>query len=261
MKKIILFLLCSITAQAQTELKKAVFKDCISEKAPVLCTYDKISAGMEQIVTSQNPKSLQSVTGNQFTVEYIIIIDKEGNIIPDETIVNCKALSIADKLKDYLNKLPTLSTTEESRKKNNGKTLYFNLLLFIYNDIDESYHNTDKETVKSLGLNFNFKDYGTEPFHEDCIGDKNVKECSANTMRRIVAEKFAPPVGIPEGKYKFIISFIVNEDGGIENVMSNDERFQKASEKVAKKIKGMRPATVKDIPIRARYNIPVTLNL
>jgi hypothetical protein len=110
MKKIlvVLCLMASYIAMAQTVGEQAIFSECKNAQFPVRCTEDKITADITALLSGEIINEIEkSISRKYFTISVEFISDENGKIIPSETGIMCENNStLKAGIENYLNNLP-----------------------------------------------------------------------------------------------------------------------------------------------------------
>lgn len=252
----VLIQLFSICLHAQT---RATLPDCAPSTEPEKCTLFIVSANINTLVVGEPVDAVRQQTGDHFFLHFAFIIDKEGKVIPDFTEVECIAPTIKEKVVDYLNTLPAFRVPKQLKKSKDGRSVYMASISYVYDDAYKLYQIASREKLAALGIKFVPGTLVSQPRHKECAGG-DTEICTKTRITQYFGQNFQIP-NVPSGSYKFMVTFIVGEDGGIEEVETSDSRFQKESKRLLKKLPHLIPATIRDIPVRVEYHLPVTLNV
>lgn len=252
----VLIQLFSICLHAQT---RATLPDCAPSTEPEKCTLFIVSANINTLVVGEPVAGLREKVGDHFFLHFAFIVDKEGKVMSELTEVECIVPSIKDKVASYLNTLPVFTVPKQLKKSKDGRSAYLGSISYVYDSNYKLYQIASDEKLKSLGIKFVPATLFSQPRHKECTGGDS-EACTKTKITQYFGQNFQIP-NVPAGSYKFVVSFIVGEDGDIEEVEASDSRFQKESKRLLKKLPLLIPATIRDIPIRVQYHLPVTLNV
>ena len=255
----LLVLLFSLTATAQTPLKKAVCEECIAEQNPVACSTGKLHKGIENLFTPSITSFIYSTSGQHFTLSYVLILDENGKMIAEDSKVYCTMQAVKVSVIDYFKNLPAFVIPDHIKNKKDKRSLYYDDIAFVFNETEGKYEIVNAETIKQLGIVFNFKNTGTRPYHKKCEDVINKSACTGNIIQDIIRKKLRLPK-LDDGVYKFFIGYIVNEDGEIEEITCDDPRFAEEAQRIMSKI-NLIPGSIQGIPVRAQYFIPVIISV
>lgn len=238
---------------------RATLPDCAPSTEQEKCTMFMISANINTLVVGDPVDAVRQLAGDHFFLHFAFIIDKEGKVIHDFTEVECIVPSIKEKVVSYLNSLPEFTVPKQLKKSKDGRSVYLASITYVYDDAYKLYQIAPKEKLKALGIKFVPGTLVSQPRHKECA-DGDTEICTKTKITQYFGQNFQIP-NVPAGSYKFMVTFTVDEDGDVDDVDASDPRFQNESKRLLKKLPRLIPATIREIPVRVQYNLPVTVNV
>lgn len=139
-------------------------------------------------------------------------------------------------------------------------TLLFSISCFSQAEGEET------TTTQNAKKDVEFKIIETGPTYPGCVGTfQERKKCLNISIQQFIANNFdfsiTKKLGLPAGKFKFLIFLIVKPSGYSEaiKVKAPHPDIVKEIKRVVSMIPKMKPATQRGKPIRVSYSIPLTV--
>lgn len=106
------------------------------------------------------------------------------------------------------------------------------------------------------------------PIFPGCKGSKaELSACMNSKIKKHINRKFnvdlAQDLGLPAGKKRISVQFLIDKQGNITNIRSRapHPRLQKEAERIIKLLPKMIPGKQRNKPVRVRYNLPIVFNV
>lgn len=106
------------------------------------------------------------------------------------------------------------------------------------------------------------------PVYPGCKGDNDaLRLCMQKKIQEYVAKNFnsnlSQDLGLPLGKKKIFVSFIIDRQGGISSVRSRapHKRLEKEAERVIRSLPKMKPGTQRGRKVRVKYSLPIVFEV
>jgi hypothetical protein len=257
-----LLFLCTLSYAQKKPREEAILPECKNMEYPATCSNKKIAEGLEKLLTKEIASDQIKENRKYFTLSLIFIVDTDGKVIPSETRATCEVTLIRDAALAYVTALPVFIPKDENQEKR--RDLFFNTITFVLNDDNSGYHTARPEEYKDKQIIQQKLEPDTYPVFPGCedINDKDSR-CISRNLNKYVIERYQIPKSFTSGQVKMLVTFMVDEKG-IISVMKVDGGpydFQDEAKRVFSKLPKVKPASIRGIPFRTSFSLPITLNI
>lgn len=262
MKKVIIFILLlsqNIFAQSGN-VKPTVFKQCLGYPDSQKCTAQKLKHDIQALITPDIVSSLQNNEVTTFNITTVLILNENGEVIPEQTEVICDFELVKNKIINYYINLPAFATDQNITTATEKRFLYFAYYTFIYDNDSKIYKIYDHYKPYKNGMQAKYFP-GIPPHLKDCKGEADKFECSQKRLFSYIVKKGKTPKKIRNGNYKIHVSFAIMSSGKIEDINISDDRFKEEFTYLLKTFEDFIPASIHGIPYSSGFSLPVTINV
>jgi len=245
--------------------EQAVFKHCMTEADPILCTEETFKNLITNLITPEITQEIaNSPEKDGFYVSILFITDENGKVINSETEIICANNALHVSIRNIISRLPAFFPKSDKMAIRKSAHLYN--INFVPDLPTQTYQPgitffTDKLPPQLLKYNEDakFKDC-KEKYKKDVY---NKFPCLYNPLSNIVLKNFKIPGSESPSRNKLIIYFTVNASGEIvlTRIMEGTEELRGEMARQFKMLPKIEPALIKGIPTVQSFVIPFTINI
>jgi hypothetical protein len=264
----ILLLLLQFNVHSQSGIiSNAIFPECENAEKRSQCGDEKVEYEIGKLLTDEITADLKStLSNNYFSVHFAFLSDPEGKVIPETLKIKCDNKLLYDALHSYITHLPPFLPKDKSYEERRSVHMYD--CTFVYDDTSGKYISASKEKLKEENIKRELMPLGTQPTYKGCENEnrETAHKCTSEKVIKIIAGKYrVEKLGTYNGQIKLVATFIVEKDGSVKiseiTSTPHHEKAIKELDRALNKLPDFTPASYMDIPVRASYALPVTLNL
>lgn len=263
----ILLLLLQFSVNAQSGISSAIFPECENAEKPGQCEDEKVEYEISKLLTDEITADLKNtLTNNYFNISFAFLSDAEGRIIPETLKIKCDNKLYYDALYNYVMHLPLFLPKDKSFEERRSVHMFD--YTFIYDNNSNKYISVSREQLKKENIKPELMPFGFTPACKGCENEDREAafKCTSAKVNKIISGKYrVEKLGTYNGQIKLIATFIVEKDGSVKvseiTSTPHHEKAIKELDRALNKLPDFTPASYMDIPLRASYSLPVTLNL
>ncbi|WP_116786888.1 hypothetical protein [Flavobacterium psychrotrophum] len=245
--------------------EQAVFTDCVKEISPYKCTLEKFESDITALITPQFTAELKDrLLIDYFSLSIILLTDENGKVVQEETDILCHYDPLKNEIRRYLHNLPALYP-KDSKMKDRRSVFIINYV-FLYSTTKNCYINAPQSVISTSHIKQEMLTMDSYPAYENCKHEGVENEvCFHKTFSKLLTKKMRYPHSNEKNKIiRLILDLSFSRTGEItlEYVEGDEDNyFHNELTRLIKKLPRPEPASVRGLPVAARYKLPLTIRL
>jgi TonB family protein len=264
MKYIFYFLFFSLTVVGQTTKQQEYFPfydNCTDEKKFSDCEREILEKEILNFITPEIQKDIIDNLKNDKAVLTFAFAYQNNKPIREDIDIDFSNNELKEKLKNFLLQLKPL--TKNDSIDDSLKVRHYEFV-FLTNKSKKKIFIANEKQEKEINHKSEFK-FGRRPKPLECIDSDDIDECTNKFINKHIVENFNYPSKAIDNNIQGTVEceFYIDKEGtvSIKKIDGPHKILENEAERIIKKIPGFTPGSIKEIPIKFLFKIPITFRL
>jgi TonB family protein len=264
MKILIYFLLFSISLTGQEKKTQKYFPfhdNCTNKSKYRECEREIFEREILNLITPEILKEILINLKNNKAVLTLAFVYQNNKPIREDIDIDFSNNDLKEKLKNFLLQLEPLPKNDSIDDTLKVRHYEF---VFITNKSKKNLSIATERHLKEMNHKSELK-FGTSPYPFECQNSNDLDICVNQFMNNHIIKNFSyPEEAIDRGiRGKVTCSFIIDKNGyvQIEKLDGPDVILEKEAERILKRLPKFQHGTIKGIPAKFSFTIPITFKL
>lgn len=264
---IAIIIIVNFTGTAQSGKRTyATFKECENAGPDSDCYSEKLRADLNNLMSDEIAQHIKKTsTYDHMPISFAFLSDAEGKVMAETVEVACEESLLRNALKNYIDNLAPFLPKNDGMDEN--RSAHISTYTYLYNEQTDKFEITTYDILREKGIRPKYIRLGIQPACKGCENDNQelAYKCSSEKITKVMLRKFRTQEVKPVAKQqRLVATFIVEKNGDItiSDVVSIPYNISASEEyrRALKKLPEFNPGSFRGIPVRASFNLPVTLN-